>query len=221
MFIKKQKKLYVARCVSKYSKLFLKLLGIEVKLKHAIIVPRKKCLLVSNHVSYIDILAISSVVPAIFVTSNDVKNEFFTGFLSNLGGSIFVSRKPTKIRRKDVINIAKVLAHDCSVCLFPEATSSNGKTVLKFRSSLYESITILNGVVQPVYLKYDNDSIAYYGDMKFFEHLWNLFKTKKTKVFLDFCDPIFVNKLVSVDKNVRRTVCSMSYESILSKAQEV
>jgi 1-acyl-sn-glycerol-3-phosphate acyltransferase len=215
LIFNKHKKLEaIANVTSISSGLMLKLLDISIIIPKSTYIAYRKCLIVSNHVSYLDIIVISSIIPSIFVTSLEVKNQFFTGFLSKLGGSFFVSRKRMQIDRNKNIEIAKVMAHSSPVVLFPEATSSNGEKVLPFKSSLFESIVMLKGFVLPIFLKYSTSSVAYYGDMKFFHHLWNLFKMNNIKVEVNFCEPVIYNQ-----NSTRKIVCQEAYQNILKKME--
>jgi len=210
----------VSKLTSKYSKKILQILDIEINIDSPAFFDKNNCLIVSNHISYVDILVISSIINCAFVTSTDVEKQFFLGFVSKLANSIFVSRKVFKISRKDVINIARTIAHNCPVCIFPEATSTDGEKILKFRSSLFESIVILNVVVLPVYIKYSNNKVAYFGKMKFFSHLWNLLKEKDIIVSVSFCEPIFTKKIINeiTEISTRQEVCKKAYNSIVLKS---
>jgi len=53
----------------------------------------KTYLILSNHLSYIDILVIASVMPSVFVSSMEVKANAFLGFLTSCGGSLYIERR--------------------------------------------------------------------------------------------------------------------------------
>jgi 1-acyl-sn-glycerol-3-phosphate acyltransferase len=95
-------------------------------------------LLISNHVSYLDILVLSSLTPAVFVAKREVKSWPVMGLLAQMGGMVFIDRQ----RRMHVgeVNdkIQNALNDGVLVVVFPEGTSSDGKTILPFKSSLLE-----------------------------------------------------------------------------------
>ena len=95
-------------------------------------------LIVSNHLSYLDILVLASVAPAAFVSKADVRGWPMFGWLATLGGTVFIERE----RRTHVgaVNreVERALADGVPVVVFPEGTSSAGANILPFRSSLLE-----------------------------------------------------------------------------------
>ncbi len=83
--------------------------------------------------SYLDVLIISSVFPASFITSVEIAKDFFLGTLARLGGSIFVERR-RKIRLlKDIDAVSNVLSSNLNVVLFPEGTSTPKKNYSEMR----------------------------------------------------------------------------------------
>src|SRR6185437_308568 len=100
-----------------------------------------KGLLVSNHLSYVDILIISSITPAIFVAKREVSGWPVFGPLARMGGTLFVDRGRRTLVGKTTDEIQSALDQGALVVLFPEGTSSNGQTVLPFKSSLLEPAT--------------------------------------------------------------------------------
>ena len=92
-------------------------------------------LLVCNHVSYVDILVLVSLAPAVFVAKREVKSWPVMGLLAQLSGTVFIDRQ----RRTHVgeVNdeIQSALDDGALVVVFPEGTSSDGRTVLPFKSS--------------------------------------------------------------------------------------
>jgi 1-acyl-sn-glycerol-3-phosphate acyltransferase len=137
-------------------------------------------LLVSNHLSYLDILLLSSLTPAIFVAKREVRSWPVMGILARLGGTLFIDRQ----RRTHVgqVNgeIKAALNDGALVVIFPEGTSSDGQGVLPFKSSLLEPATQPQAPLTVGCLQYtlaDGDAgaeVCYWGDAVFFPHLLNL-----------------------------------------------
>ena len=98
-------------------------------------------LLVSNHLSYLDILVISSITPAIFVSKREVKSWPVFGWFAKMAGTVFADRERRTRVGQTTDEIQSVLDQGALVVLFPEGTSSDGKTVLPFKSSLLEPAT--------------------------------------------------------------------------------
>lgn len=151
-----------------------------------------KGLLVSNHLSYLDILVISATTPAVFIAKSEVKRWPVFGWFAILSGSLFVQRN----RRSDVARlnreVARVLDTGGLVVLFPEGTSSDGRQVLPFKSSLLEPVTRLNHPLSAACIGYhlpDGDpgeDVCYWGDMTLAPHLVNLFSKSKISATVSF-----------------------------------
>lgn len=167
----------------------LKVFGGSVTFSGAI---PKGGLLVSNHSSYLDIVMIASVAPAVFVSKAEVRRWPVFGALAKIGGTIFIQRE----RRLDVgeVNneIEKALADGALVVVFPEGTSSNGETILPFRASLLEPALRGGYDISLACLRYELDDgdakteVCYWGDRKFFHHLLNLLGKKSVRAKLCF-----------------------------------
>jgi 1-acyl-sn-glycerol-3-phosphate acyltransferase len=151
-------------------------------------------LLVSNHLSYVDILVISSVTPAIFVAKHEVKGWPVFGWFARMGGTLFVDRERRTTVGETTNEIQTALDQGALVVLFPEGTSSNGETVLPFKSSLLEPATrqlhaLYAGVVQ--YRLEDGDvgeELCYWKDMKMLPHIVNLLSKKTIHASVSFTE---------------------------------
>jgi len=140
-----------------------------------------KGLLVCNHLSYLDVLVISSITPAVFISKSEVKRWPVFGWFARLAGTLFVRRA----RRTDVTRlnreVAQVLDAGGLVVLFPEGTSSDGRYVLPFKSSLLEPASRLNHPLSAAFISYSlpegnvSEDVCYWGEMTLGPHLVNLF----------------------------------------------
>ncbi len=178
--------------VSLNSKLLIRVLGVEVRLKDKMTF-KDNGLVVSNHVSYIDIIVLSSIYPIVFVTSKELRDTFFLGQLARLAGCVFIDRKSKANRNKELEELSKEFVNGHNIVIFPEATSTNGDMVRQFKKGLFPSIIKVNKPVHPVtinYLEIDNqlitkanrDLVFWYDDMTFFTHFFNFLKLKKIVV---------------------------------------
>jgi len=151
-------------------------------------------LLVSNHLGYLDILVFSALTPAIFVAKSDVKHWPIFGWFARLGGTLFADRK----RRLQVGELTKelrsVLDSGTLVILFPEGTSSDGQTVLPFKSSLLEPATGCCHALTASLIAYRledgnvGEEVCYWKDMTFVPHLINLLSKKRVEVSVRFSE---------------------------------
>jgi 1-acyl-sn-glycerol-3-phosphate acyltransferase len=111
-------------------------------------------LLVCNHLSWLDVLVLQSVVPAVFVAKSEVQSWPLVGKLAQACATLFVQRASARSARAMVEGAATSLAQGLCVVAFPEGTSSDGAQVGTFHSNIFES-AILSGVpVQPLALRY-------------------------------------------------------------------
>jgi 1-acyl-sn-glycerol-3-phosphate acyltransferase len=149
-------------------------------------------LLVSNHLSYLDVIVLSSIRPCVFVAKRDVATWPFFGWLAHAAGTIFVDRE-NRLSSPVVVDLVRAtLASGSVVVLFPEGTSSDGSTVLPFKSALLESAVQLRCPVASASIQYalDDGSVAnevcYWRDMTLVPHLFNLFFKREIRAKYSF-----------------------------------
>lgn len=204
--------------VTRYSNRALKVLGFEMEVVglEQLALHERNYLFVSNHMSYVDVLAASSVVPSVFVTSVDMGQVFFLGQMAELGGSIFVERRHRGQIGQDISNLTRALAEGFNVLIYPEGTSTDGQMILPFKKSLLMSAVDGERDIVPVCTQYveidgepfsqqNADKVCWYGDMSFAPHFVSLMATKKVKVRLSFLDPIKVTKESTRDELARKS----------------
>jgi lyso-ornithine lipid O-acyltransferase len=163
----------------------------RLEIQSAGIIPSQG-LLVSNHISYLDILLLSSLTPAVFVAKREVKSWPVMGLLARLGGTVFIDRQ----RRTHVgeVNdeIQNTLNDGALVVVFPEGTSSDGKTILPFKSSLLKTATNPEQPLAIDHIEYaldDGDAgteVCYWGDAVFLPHLLNLLSKRSVRATVRF-----------------------------------
>jgi 1-acyl-sn-glycerol-3-phosphate acyltransferase len=164
--------------------------------------PRPPFFLVSNHLSYADIIAFASQLDCVFVSKSEVKDWFLIGFLCRSMDIIFIDRT----RRHDIPRvidlIEKAWQKRQGVIVFPEGTSSKGDAVLPFKASLlepavraglavsYASITYQTPAAEPpAYL-----SVCWWGDMEFAPHVIDLFRLRSFDAKLVFGERTFLDE---------------------------
>lgn len=146
---------------------------------------------VSNHVSWTDIIALASLYPLVFLAKSEVAHWPVLGFLARLQGTVFVPRGS----RKDIpaVNAAlcDVLRDGRDLVVFPEGTSSDGREVLPFQSAHFGALQGYEGAlaVAPVAIRYMAD-VGWYGDMTFLPHLWRLMKRGGVECLIAFGEAI-------------------------------
>jgi 1-acyl-sn-glycerol-3-phosphate acyltransferase len=149
-------------------------------------------LLVSNHLSYLDILVFSALSPCAFVSKKEVRSWPIFGLFATIAGTIFVDRSRPQLARQSVEEMQQTLATGVSVVLFPEGTSTHGETVLPFKPALFESAIETQQPITAAYLTYSVDRgdaaqvVCYWGEMTFFPHLLRLMAQPRVAVEIRF-----------------------------------
>ena len=93
-------------------------------------------LIVSNHISWTDIIAIGSVADLTFVAKQEISKWFFVGFMASLQRTLYVDRNRRSDARRTTAEMARRMADGGAVLLFAEGQSDVGTHVLPFRSAL-------------------------------------------------------------------------------------
>ncbi len=159
-------------------------------------------LIVANHISTLDVLALYAVHAATFVTSVEVGSDGLAGFLSKVGGAIFIERRSIKYLRREIATVADLLEEGFDVAIFPEGTTTNGSgPLLPFKTAFFAAAAQKNAPILPIAIRYLSvngapadaaavERAAYYGDMTFTTHLRRLLSLKSIEVRLTVLEPV-------------------------------
>ncbi len=196
---------YFNRTVSSYTKKVLQTINCEIATPgfDPKMFENENFLIISNHLSYLDVLITSSILPSCFVTSVDLGESKFLGTLAELGGALFVERRHRGMIEQDTKNLSQTLKDGFNLVLYPEGTSMNGERVMPFKKSLLMSAVQAQKNILPICIKYlevdgepltlkNRDRVCWYGDIPFGVHAANMMKTKHLKVEVQFLDVIKV-----------------------------
>ena len=158
--------------------------------------PPPGALVVSNHLSYLDIPVLGSVVPMVFVAKAELRRWPFWGQAASVGGTIFVDRGT----RRDVIRVRREMVdarrRGDTVIVFPEATSTGGETILPLKPALLADAAAAGDPVHWLTLSYRTppdgpparDSICWWGGVGFVPHVVGLFSLKRMHCTVRFGD---------------------------------
>lgn len=170
----------------------LKILRIRVEFRGEPF-PLGNGLIVSNHLSYLDVIILASGIPTAFVTSKEIKETPFLGEIVKLAGCLFVDRKNRCNLRGEISELREGLLNGLNVTVFPEATSTNGDEVLRFRRPLFEAARESQKAILPLTINYrsisqesvsasNRDIVCWYGTMDFFPHFLKLLEQSEVSV---------------------------------------
>lgn len=149
-------------------------------------------MIVSNHLSYLDIVAYSALVPCVFVAKKEVASWPVFGALARMAGTIFVDRERRMAVGSANLSIRNALDAGLVVVLFAEGTSSDGHKVLPFRSSHLEPVRRSEIPIVPAAIRYEltegsiSEDVCYWGDMTLLPHLIHLFSLPRIFASVSF-----------------------------------
>lgn len=153
-------------------------------------------LVVSNHLSYLDIPVLDSVMPMVFVARADLRRWPFWGYMANLGGTIYVDRAT----KRDVLRVRRdmqdALVRGNRVIVFPEATTTGGETILPLKSALLADAAARGSPVHWLTLSYRTppdgpaarDQVCWWGDSAFAPHMFGLLALRRVDCIVRFGD---------------------------------
>jgi 1-acyl-sn-glycerol-3-phosphate acyltransferase len=179
--------------------------------------PKDGALLISNHISWLDIIVIGQYLPVYFVAKSDISSWPIIGYLSRQGGTIFIRRGNKKSIKATTEKMIWVLKQNSNIVAFPEGTTTLGNEVLSFHASLFQPALLTKSVIQPVVIQYEGAAkhqAPFIGEDDFVRHLIKMLCLDKVEVRLSFLPVI-----KSLGKD-RHTVCVEAREKIYEKISE-
>ena len=151
--------------------------------------PEQATFLVSNHVSWLDIIVIGQYLPAYFVAKSDILSWPVIGYLSKQVGTIFIRRGDKKDIKATTEKMIWVLKQNGNVIAFPEGTTTKGDEVSSFHASLFQPALLTRSAIQPVALQYQGEArqqAPFIGDDDFIPHLIKMLSLDKIEVRVCF-----------------------------------
>ena len=192
-----------------YHQQLCRLLGVTIHL-HGAVAEDRPVLLVSNHISWLDIIVLSAVAPVSFVAKSEVGTWPFISWLAKLQGTLFIDREDRLSAGHSAREIMARLREGDHIVIFAEGTSSDGNVVLPFKTSLFaaakprgeDAHALQHGIyVQSVAIAYTHQQglalcrrgrpiVAWYGDMDIASHAWELLKRGPLDVSIRIGQPV-------------------------------
>jgi 1-acyl-sn-glycerol-3-phosphate acyltransferase len=139
--------------------------------------PQPGSLVVANHISWLDVLAISALCRASFVCKQEIASWPVLGWLLKRAGTVFMRRASAWGAWRAVLVIAPRLRGGANIAVFPEGTTTSGDAVLPFYPALFQSAVNAGGLIQPAALVYAGEQgmrryeAVYAGETSFGESL--------------------------------------------------
>lgn len=177
-------------------------------------------MLVANHVSWLDVVALSALAPAAFVAKHELRGWPVVGTVIALSGNIFIRRG----RLRDILRVNACLRSrmraGARVAVFPEGTTTDGSGVAPFRNALLQPAIDGAHAVQPVAISFRDPqgrlapTAGYHGDISFGESLLAIAASSGIAACLHFAPPIDTRGLC------RRKAGALARERILELLDE-
>jgi 1-acyl-sn-glycerol-3-phosphate acyltransferase len=149
-------------------------------------IPRGRALIVANHVSYLDPIAILPLCPAIPIAKGDVASWPLVGPIASGLGVVFVQRSDPAERIATLRRIHALLALGAPVLNFPEGTTTHGASVAPFWRGSFGVAQRLEVPVVPVAVRYRDPDLAWCGEATFLPHYWRTVRRPRLEVALRF-----------------------------------
>ena len=147
-------------------------------------------LTVANHISWLDIIALGSLQPLVFVAKAEVADWPVMGRLSRGIGTVFIRRGDPEQSAATLEAMTWMLRRGAHLMLFPEGTTTRGDQVLRFHGKLFNPAQLTAVRVQSVALRYRGASslvAPFVGDDDFLPHLLRILRQPVIELDLHYC----------------------------------
>jgi 1-acyl-sn-glycerol-3-phosphate acyltransferase len=164
---------------------------------------------ISNHLSYVDIVVFAAVHPCVFVSKAEIEAWPVVGWMTTMSGTVYVARGHGGSAMKARKGMQSAVDAGLPVVFFPEGTTTNGKTLLKFHSGLLAQAMQSGAPITAAHIQYalteENepdvtvaDDVCYWGDVKMLPHVFKLLGLRGLKAEVRFADqPIAFSESVT------------------------
>lgn len=176
-----------ARLRGWWSARLLGVLGVALECRGAAV---PGALVVANHISWLDVFVINATTPVVFVCKQEVRQWPLIGWMLAVHGTLFLARGQARAAAHTTRSVSAALARGQSVALFPEGTTSEGRSVLPFASALMQAAIDVGAPIQPTSIRYTSPSAAYAGDTSLWQSLVAIARDRTLAARLDRLPPL-------------------------------
>ncbi len=177
----------------------------------------KGVMFVANHISWSDIHALNSKIALRFIAKSEIRSWPIFGYLVEKANTLFIDRSKKQEAGKIVGITSASLKSGDNLCFFPEGTTTDGKQVLPFKSSVLQAAIVANSDIWPVAIRYVNldgslnTNMAYAGETSLIDSMYEVIKQKYACIELHFLKPI------DTAGKDRRQLTQAAYDAIVTK----
>ena len=155
--------------------------------------------LISNHLSYLDIVVFAAVHPCVFVSKAEIKGWPVVGWMTTMSGTVYVERGHGGSAMRARKGMQDAVDAGLPVVFFPEGTTSNGSGLLKFHSGLLSQVIDAGSPVTAAYLRYSfaeengpdvtlADDVCYWGDRRMLPHVFKFLGLRGVRAEVRFAE---------------------------------
>ena len=208
-----------ARLMRAWSRKLLRILAVRTVVEGPLPTWDGPVMVVSNHISWLDIFVISSVRATRFIAKREIREWPVVGWIVEKSGTLFLKREARRDLARMGEQVHEALArHDC-VGLFPEGTTTEGDRLLKFHGSLFEPAIRNAARIVPVALRYETPhgepcrNASFAGEITFMQCLARIVRERSIVARIEFLEP------VAAAGRDRRELARMLHERIASRLE--
>ena len=177
-------------------------------------------MLVSNHISWVDIVALHAICHCRFVAKADVRRWPAIGTLATGGGTLYVERESRRDAMRVVHHMAQALRDGDIFAVFPEGTTGDGDSVLPFHANLIQAAISADAPVQAVAIHFvdaksgrSSRAVSYTGDESLVSSIW------RTLAAQPLCAVVSFGRVQRADGRDRRTLAQELRREIVAMRQ--
>ncbi|MBI4809734.1 MAG: 1-acyl-sn-glycerol-3-phosphate acyltransferase [Nitrosomonadales bacterium] len=147
-------------------------------------------LIVTNHISWLDVFVLNAIVPMRFVAKSEVRRWPAIGWLCARAQTLFIERGKARAAARMNVQLVGLLQRGECLAIFPEGTTTDGSRVAHFHSSLLQPAIDAQAQVHPVAIRYQDElgarstAAAYIDELSFGASMWNILSTPELHVRL-------------------------------------
>jgi 1-acyl-sn-glycerol-3-phosphate acyltransferase len=210
------------RAMKKWSRQLLTILNVGIQIEGE--QPTRGeggCLIVANHISWLDIFVLKAIHPARFIAKSEVRGWPIIGWLCRRSGTIFIERAMRQDASMINQRVSLLLKQGACIGLFPEGTTTDGKQVGHFHSALIQPAIDAGVKVCPMALCYQNENrqpsatAVFIGDTSLVQSIWRILRCQHLNALV-----VFTPALPAAGEN-RRVLARTAQAAIAQGLQNV
>jgi len=180
--------------VAQWSRDMLRIMGVQLEVRGQ--APTAgPCLVVANHISWLDILVINAAQPVRFVSKADVLRWPLLGPLVAGAGTLFIERESRRDALRMVQHMAERLQAGDRVAVFPEGTTGDGRGLLPFHPNLLQAAIAADAPVMPLALRYvkagsqeRHDAPVFIGETTLVASIWTTLRARELTAVVQYTE---------------------------------